>query len=218
MTATTLDAMLRVVLVDPDPLVRRFVRNELKAHGIVVAGDTGSCHEAVCLARYHHPDVVLCELQLDAVAVIRELPDTTVVVFSADAEPERILEALRAGAQGFVSKDVEIPALTHVLRRAADGEAIIPRALGAAMLEQLRRVPDRGWRPLHSQLTTREWEIIELLETGADTHTIAHRLVLSDATVYSHIKNILRKLRVHSREQAVHAARSLRPVEVHAAA
>jgi two-component system, NarL family, response regulator LiaR len=82
------------------------------------------------------------------------------------------------------------------------------------VLESLRRVPDRGWRPLHSQLTTREWEVIELLSAGAGTQDIAAELVLSPATVYGHVKNIMRKLEVRSRSEAVAAAQRLRPAEM----
>ena len=220
MTAVT-DPVLRVILADPDPLVRGVVRGALETAGLRICAQAGDGEEAVQLVRYHRPELLLCELdlgRLDAVTVIgrlsREAPDTAIVVLSADPDPARALAALRAGAQGFLPKAMDVAVLGTALRRAAEGEALIPRALGALMLEQLRSIPERGWRPLHSQLTTREWEIIELLDAGADTHAIARELVLSPATVYSHIKNILRKLGVHTREQAVHAARRLRPAEL----
>jgi DNA-binding NarL/FixJ family response regulator len=82
------------------------------------------------------------------------------------------------------------------------------------VLETLRSLPDRGWRPLHSQLTTREWEVVELLAEGAGTQDIAAELVLSPATVYGHVKNIMRKLDVSSRDEAVAAAQRLRPAEM----
>ena len=90
---------------------------------------------------------------------------------------------------------------------------IISQWLMPAVLEALREVPDSGWRPLRSRLTTREWEIVELLEGGATTQQIADRLVLSPMTVYSHTKSILRKLGVNSRRDAVIAAERLRREE-----
>jgi DNA-binding NarL/FixJ family response regulator len=78
------------------------------------------------------------------------------------------------------------------------------------MLELLREVPSAGWRPLHSRLTTREWEILDLLAQGASTQTIADQLVLSPTTIYSHVKSVMRKLGVHTRRDAVNAARRLR--------
>jgi DNA-binding NarL/FixJ family response regulator len=81
------------------------------------------------------------------------------------------------------------------------------------LLTVLREVPDTGWRPLHSRLTTREWEIVELLAQGVNTQRIAERLVLSPTTVYSHVKSVLRKLGAHSRRDAVAAAKRLRREE-----
>jgi DNA-binding NarL/FixJ family response regulator len=81
------------------------------------------------------------------------------------------------------------------------------------LLELLREAPDAGWRPLHSRLTTREWEIVDLLAEGASTKQIVEQLVLSQSTVYSHVKSVLRKLGVHSRCDAVAAATRLRREE-----
>jgi DNA-binding NarL/FixJ family response regulator len=133
---------------------------------------------------------------------------------AADANEELGLEVLRAGAVGYLTKDQDLAALPRVLAKVVEGEAAVPRTLGMRVLESLRSLPDRGWRPLHSQLTTREWEIIELLAAGAGTQDIADELVLSPATVYGHVKNILRKLGVKSRADAVAAAQELRPAEV----
>ena len=89
----------------------------------------------------------------------------------------------------------------------------MPRRLIMPLLELLREVPDAGWRPLRSRLTTREWEIVELLSEGASTQRIAESLVLSPTTVYSHVRSVLRKLGVHSLADAVAAAGRLRREE-----
>jgi DNA-binding CsgD family transcriptional regulator len=89
----------------------------------------------------------------------------------------------------------------------------VPRRLVMPLLEGLPGLPNGGWRPLHSRLTTREWEIVALLDEGASTQDIAERLVLSVGTVYAHVKSVLRKLGVHSRRDAVRAADRLRRAE-----
>lgn len=96
---------------------------------------------------------------------------------------------------------------------AADGEAIIPSRVMPRLLELWREIPAGGWRPLRSTLTTREWEIVDLLGEGASTEAIAERLVLSPTTVYTHVYRLLRKLGVHSRFEAVAAAQRLRQQE-----
>jgi len=220
MTASR-NGRLRVVLADPDPLVRQVVRDALRTAGFVVVADTGDGRDALDLMRYYRPDLAVMEAQLptlDSVAAIRAIardaPDTRVVVLSADACDEQGLEVLRAGAVGYLGKDCGLAALPRILAKVAQGEAAVPRTLSMRVLETLRRLPDRGWRPLHSQLTTREWEVVELLSAGAGTQDIAEKLVLSPATVYGHVKNIMRKLEVQTRAEAVAAAQRLRPAEM----
>jgi DNA-binding NarL/FixJ family response regulator len=128
-------------------------------------------------------------------------------------DDETALAALRAGAVGHLSKDIDPGKLARLVHRAAAGEAIVPRRMVMPLLERLPELPDGGWRPLHSRLTTREWEIVALLDEGASTQDIAERLVLSVTTVYSHVKSVLRKLGVHSRRDAVLAAQRLRREE-----
>jgi DNA-binding NarL/FixJ family response regulator len=103
--------------------------------------------------------------------------------------------------------------LGRLIVLAAEGEAIVPRRLIIPLLEVLHATPDAGWRPTHSRLTTREWEIVELLDRDTTTEHIAEALVVSPATVYSHVKSVMRKLGVHSRCDAVTAARQLRREE-----
>jgi DNA-binding NarL/FixJ family response regulator len=212
---------LRVLVADPDPLVRRVVRERLRTAGFVVVADTGDAREALELARHYRPDLVVMEARLPDIrgcSAIRAfadgVPQTRVVVLSADDDDELGVEVLQAGAVGYLTKDQGIEALPRVLAKVAEGEAAVPRCLAMRVLETLRSLPDRGWRPLHSQLTTREWEVVELLAEGAGTQDIAAELVLSPATVYGHVKNIMRKLDVSSRDDAVAAAQRLRPAEM----
>jgi DNA-binding NarL/FixJ family response regulator len=145
--------------------------------------------------------------------VLRAVPHTRVVTISVD-DHHTAVQALRAGASGHISKDSDPEELARQVLRVADGEPIIPQPLLTPMLELLREAPQTGWRPLHSRLTTREWQIIELLEQGASTALIVEQLVLSHTTVYGHIQNLLRKLDVHTRQDAIAAARRLRQQEV----
>jgi NarL family two-component system response regulator LiaR len=119
---------------------------------------------------------------------------------------------LRAGASGFLCKNVGIDALPRALHCAKNGEAVITRRLTMRLIEDLRmvRTDSAGLRPIRSQLTSREWEVLDLLCQDLSTDEIADRLVVSVETVRSHVKNVLRKLEVRSRRDAVAAASRLR--------
>ncbi len=122
------------------------------------------------------------------------------------------LQALRAGASGFLSKDLEIEALPRALAGLREGQAAISRKHDAVADRAPARGAERliGLRPVKSPLTAREWEVIDLLKASKTTDEIADELVLSTETVRSHVKNILRKLDVRSRDDAVAAADRMR--------
>jgi DNA-binding NarL/FixJ family response regulator len=214
------DDRLRVLIADHDGLARKMMRTALhKAERVAIVITAAEGREALELARYYHPSVVIIDTGLppdggvefiDKVLVVA--PETRIITISVDDE-RSALAALRAGAVGHVGKDVDPDEFARLVVRVADGEAIIPQPLMMPLLELLRELPTSGWRPLHSRLTTREWEIVELLREGATTARIAQRLVLSQTTVYSHVKSIMRKLGVHSRRDAVAAAEELRQCE-----
>jgi DNA-binding NarL/FixJ family response regulator len=212
---------VRVLIADPDALARRMVRDALAdAPGVTIVAQASDGREAGELARYHRPHVVLAEARLPgtdgvelARQLARDLPGTRVVVLAASDEGDVPLRAVRAGAAGYLPKDVDPALLPRVVRKVADGEAVIPRHMVMRVLEWMREVPSSGWRPVRSRLTSREWEMVDLLACGATTDVIAERLYLSPATVYSHVKNLLRKLDVHSRQEAVEVAERLRREE-----
>ena len=133
------------------------------------------------------------------------------ILTTADDDEIGLL-GLRAGASGFLAKDVDIDVLPQALQGALSGEAAISRKLSMRLVEQLRRAPDGvgGLRPVKSPLTPREWEVIDLLAQTKTTDQIAELLVLSSETVRSHVKNILRKLDARSREEAVAIAQRMR--------
>ncbi len=214
------DGRLRVLIADHDGLARHMMCTALhEVDRVAMVLTAGDSREALELARYYCPTVLIVDTGLPPDGgleligkVLLVLPETRVLTVSADDE-RAALAALRAGAVGHIGKDVDPDWFARLVVRAADGEAIVPQRLIMPLLELLREVPDAGWRPLHSRLTTREWEIVELLAEDASTQRIAECLVLSPTTVYSHVKSVLRKLGVHTRRDAVAAAERLRREE-----
>jgi len=211
---------VRVVLADGDALARSMLRGALDdSDDIATVGTTADGREVLELVAYYHPTVLILETSLlsqGRMDLVREAklasPETRVLTISA-GDDETALAALHAGSFGHLTKDIDPGDLARLVKRAAAGEAIVPRRLTAGLLELLGELPTAGWRPVHSRLTNREWEIVELLGGGASTQDIAERLVLSPTTVYSHVKSLLRKLGVHSRRDAVLAAHRLRREE-----
>jgi two-component system, NarL family, response regulator LiaR len=212
-------APLRVIVADDDPIARRSIKQALSQPGIVVIAEAHDGREAVELCLHYKPDLVLMDVVmpvLDGIQatkrIIEQQPDQTVVILTSSDEEEFGFVGLRAGAAGFLSKDVDIDILPQAARGAANGEAVISRRLGMRLVEHLRKAPEpsTGMRPVKSPLTPREWEIIDLLCEEASTDEMARELVLSTETVRSHIKNILRKLGVRSREEAIVVAEKMR--------
>jgi len=210
---------LRVIVVDDDPLARRMLRDVLQNAGIVVIAEAGGGREAIELSTYYKPDVVVMDLVMpgiDGIAATRQItthtPDVRVVMLTSSDSEEVGLMTLRAGASGFLCKSVGLDALPRALRCARDGEAVVSRQLTMRLIEGMRRVREdgSGMRPIRSPLTPREWEVLDLLCQESSTDEIADALVLSVETVRSHIKSVLRKLGVRSRQEAVKAASGLR--------
>jgi DNA-binding NarL/FixJ family response regulator len=213
---------VRVLLADQDGLARRMMQDTLQeVDRVVVVTGARDGREALELARHYRPTVLLVDITLpptggvelirNVLAIVPEL--RAVTVSAARDDDQAVLAALHAGAVGHIDKDINPDQLARLLTLAANGEAIVPRRLTTRLLERWREIPAGGWRPLRSTLTTREWQMIELLGEGASTEQIAARLVLSQSTIYSHIYHLLRKLGVHSRRDAVAAAQRLRQEE-----
>jgi NarL family two-component system response regulator LiaR len=212
-------APVRVVIADDDPLARRVIRGVLEKAGMVVLAEASNGREAVELSLYHRPDAVLMDTVMpgiDGIAATRRIvnsdPDQRVVMLTGADDDAMALLALRVGASGYLSKHLELDALPRALQGTLDGEAAISRQLGMRLVEQLRRTPEGmvGMRPVRSRLTSREWEVLDLLSAGKPTDEIADALVLASATVRSHLKAIYRKLEVSSRDEAVAKADRLR--------
>lgn len=183
------------------------------------AGDFSVCAEAadaagaVAAARRERPDVCLLDINMPgngiqaAEGISHELPETAVVMLTVSRTDSDLFDALRAGASGYLLKDIDPARLPIALRAVLEGEAALPRHLVALLIEEFRerqrrrRIPLRGRRGV--ELTDREWEVLDLMRQGAATDEIAARLFISPVTVRTHVSAILRKLHVPTREAAV---------------
>ena len=217
----TADAPARVIIADDDPFARRVIKGALRAYGLTVIAEAKNGREAVQLVLHYRPDVVVMDVvmpELDGILATRQIlkakPDQLVVVLTGGDERELGLLALQAGAVGFLSKEADIDALPRALEGVRRGEAAISREMTRRLIDRYRGTADgaAGLRPIKSPLTAREWEVIDLLTPDRSPEHVADTLVLSLETVRSHIKNIMRKLDVHSRADAIATAERLRIV------
>ena len=219
--ADTEQSHARAVIADDDPFARRVIKDVLQRSGVIVIAEARDGRQAVELTIHYQPDVVVMDVvmpELDGIMatrqIRRQLPDQLIIVLTGAGEDDHELglQALKAGASGFLSKDLEIEALPRAIEGLRAGQAAISRKMTLALIERLREAPtgSSGMRPVKSPLTAREWEVIDLLKESKTTDQIADELVLSPETIRSHVKNILRKLEVRSRDDAVAAADRMR--------
>jgi two-component system nitrate/nitrite response regulator NarL len=209
---------LRAIIADDDAFARRMIKDALRKDGFLVVAEARDGREAVEYCLHYRPHVILMDVvmpELDGISatrrIIREMPSQVVVLLTSADEDDMGIVGLRAGAVGFLTKDVDIEVLPKALRGAYEGEAVVSRQFGMRLVEHLRRAPDaRGLRPIGGPLTPREWEVMELICARRTTDQIAESLVLTTETVRTHVKHILRKLGAGSREEAIAIADRLR--------
>jgi DNA-binding NarL/FixJ family response regulator len=200
-------ADLRVVLADDQTIVREGLATLLGLlPGIEVVGAAPDGERAVALVAEHAPDVLLTDLRMpgcDGVEATRrvraEHPGTAVVVLTTYADDASVLDALRAGAVGWLSKDADAEAIGHALRSAAAGQSTIDSAALAALVAAGPTAPAAP----PDDLTAREAEVLGLIATGLSNGEIARRLVVSEATVKTHVNRVFAKAGLRDRAQAV---------------
>ena len=194
----------RVLLVGAEPSARHAVGRALDESGrFEVTGEVASADEAVVITSTIQPDVILLEVAggLAAVrttlrSILRQAPAAKIVVLAAEEGEQLALEALHAGAVGFLGQGLELSALVRTLCGVAAGEAAISRRFATWLIGWAREEPElrMGMRPVKSRLTAREWEVLDLISAGSSAAAIARDLGVTLGTVRSHVRNLTRKL------------------------
>jgi DNA-binding NarL/FixJ family response regulator len=212
---------IRVLVADDQQLVREGLRVLLDlAPGIRVVGEAGDGAEAVERARQLRPDVVLMDVRmpkLDGVAATRRVremcPDVQVIILTTFDDDEYVFDGLRAGAAGYLLKDVPSEQLAEAIRAAARGEAFIQPSVTRKVVAEFTRLAEREHRrreqPLVEPLSARELEVLALLAEGLSNQEIAGRLTIAPGTVKNHVSNVLSKLDARDRTQAVLRAQEI---------
>lgn len=201
---------LRVVIADDQPMMRAGFKAVLEATGdIEVVGEASNGAEAVEVATEQAPDVVLMDIRMpvmDGIEATRRLPRQKVLILTTFGVDDYIIAALRAGASGFLLKDAPTAKVVEAVRAVAAGDAMLSPAVTRQLLDQVgRRLPAAVSQEPEglAQLTEREREVLRMLAAGLTNAEIAGALVVSEATVKSHVSNLLGKLGLRDRVQAV---------------
>ncbi len=202
----------RILIVDDHPLTREALGSLLRRHGFDVVGQAADGSEAIERARELQPQLVLLDLTmpgmdgLTALPLIRDAaPACEVVVLTASGTEENLLEAIRGGAAGYLLKSEPPDRIAAFLRGVAGGEAALSGTVARRLLDRVREGGRLGGVPdaIATRLSAREVEVLLLLDDHLGTDEIASRLYISEHTVRSHVKSLLRKLGVSSRREAL---------------
>lgn len=202
---------IRVLIVDDHTLFRSGIKLLLQRQpGFEVVGEAGDGLEGVKRAKQLKPDIVLLDLHmpgvngLEAISLLRdEVPQTEIIMLTVSEDAEDLLEALRAGARGYLLKNIETDFLVDSIRRAVNGESVMSSQMASKLADAMRAPQKRAISDASPEkLTPREREIIVMLAKGASNKEVARTLDLAESTVKIHVQGILRKLNLTSRVQA----------------
>jgi len=206
----------RVVIVDDHPLFRDGVVQTLDAHSdFEVVGQGSSAADAIGLCREWLPDLLLLDISIPggglnaAREIANDCPGTNIVMLTASEAEEDLLAAFKTGARSYILKGVSAPELIDILKAARAGEAYVTPSLAASLLSELSdfKIASQNVANPLAQLTEREHQILDLVAKGYSNKEVAAALFLSEKTVKNHMTNILQKLQVRNRVEAVLLAR-----------
>lgn len=209
-------APIRVVIADDHAPLRGRVRKALEDGDCQVVGEGASAEDAVRLAVEHRPDVALLDIHMPgsgiraAQEICRVLPETAIVMLTLSSEDDDLFDSLRAGAAGYLLKDTDPAQLADRLRGVLVGEGAMSPRMVARVMDEFRAPAKRRFRrasPAAGKLSSREWEVMELLAEGLSTEEVASRLFVSATTVRVHVSAVLKKLRVKDRDSALRILR-----------
>jgi len=188
------------------------VAETLEAAGFIVCAQAATGDTATQLAIEHKPDVCLLDIRMpgDGIAAARRiaaaLPDTRILMLTVSAESDDVLDALQAGADGYILKGAAPHEISRAVRAVFAGEVVIAPTVTPALVQEVRRSRSRRLRTSSGsslQLTEREWEILQLLDDGQTTGQIASALFVAPVTIRTHIAAVVRKLEVDDRDEAL---------------
>ena len=200
--------MIRVLIADDQPLMRTGFKTVLEATGqIQVVAEADDGQQAIDAAHEHHPDVILMDIRmpgLDGIEATRRLPRHKVLVLTTFGLDEYIVEALRAGASGFLTKDVPRQELVAAVKAVGNGDAVLGPKVTRQLLDRVaHRLPQTTPNATLAELTDREREVLNLIAGGLSNQEIARALVVAEPTAKRHVSNLLGKLGLRDRVQAV---------------
>ena len=220
MTTTTAPVRIGVMIVDDHPLVRAAVRQAISAPDVEMVAEAASAEGALEVAPKVRPDVLLVDIDLpgtNGVELVRELaprlPDTRIVMLTASHDDRLLLDAMRSGAVGYLTKDLSVDGLVRSIRGAREGELAMSRRTAARLVRRLVETSrpaaaETSADPALGLLTARECQVLRRLADGLTDHEIAEALTLSPRTVEAHVSSILHKLGARNRAEAARRYRA----------
>ncbi len=209
---------IRVVIADDHTLYRQGMKVVVELDGVAeVVGEASNGTEAIDLCVRLTPDVVLMDVRMPGLGGIEAcqkvkdtVPSARILMLTMSDDESDLFEAIKAGASGYLLKDLPGEEVADAISRVHDGQAIIPPSMAGTLLEEFSRLSVEAAPPGGAQLTDREVEVLRLVARGLANREIAQSLTISENTVKNHVRNILEKLHLHSRVEAAVYAHRLR--------